>query len=200
MLKSIAELISSVAQIAWPVLAIVVIYLFRQQIQVLLGRGSEIALEVCGTKIIVKPATVALREPSVQGDVRPASDKLSPVTPGDLIPADYLFMNHTSFFRPEKQQEFRNRTRVKLLHYDIRVIVDSYYEKALDSVEYVEYILHETYPEPRQIRSNRDQKFLLKELANGEYVLLAKVYLKDRKTPLILQRYLTLWTSGPRLG
>ncbi len=200
MLKSIAELISSVAQIAWPVIAIVVIYLFRRQIQALLGRGSEIAVELCGTKIIVKPATVALKEPSAQGDVRPARDKLSPVTPGDPIPADYLFMNHTSFFRPEKQQEFRDLTHVNSTHYDIMVIVDSYYEKALDSVEYVEYILHETYPEPRQIRSNRDQTFLLKELAYGEYVLLAKVFLKDRNTPLILQRFLTLWSSGPRLG
>ena len=200
MLKSIAGLISSVAQIAWPVIAIVVIYLFRQQIQALLGRGSGIALELFGTKIIVKPPTVALREPHDPGDVRPSSDKLSPVTPGDPMPADYLFMNHTSFLRLEKQQEFRDRTHVNSPHYDIMVIVDSYYEKALDSVEYVEYILHEAYPEPRQIRSNRGQKFLLKELANGEYVLLAKVFLKDRNTPLILQRFLTLWSSGPRLG
>lgn len=40
------------------------------------------------------------------------------------------------------------------------------------------------------------KKFLLKELANGEYVLMDKVYLKDRKEPVLLQRYTTLWESG----
>jgi hypothetical protein len=38
---------------------------------------------------------------------------------------------------------------------------------------------------------------MLKELANGEYVLVAKVFLRDRKSPLILQRYITLWKEGP---
>ncbi|HRD81201.1 MAG TPA: hypothetical protein PK198_26985 [Saprospiraceae bacterium] len=40
---------------------------------------------------------------------------------------------------------------------------------------------------------------MLKELANGEYVALAKVFLKDAKEPLVLQRYISLWESGPRL-
>jgi len=200
MLKSVANLISSVAQIAWPFVALGVIWLFKGQIQALLGRGSEVSVEVFGNKFTINPASAALRQPDLQGDIRPSSDKLSPVTPADLIPADYAFINHTSFLRPDKQQEYQSRTHVNLPHYDIRAIVDSYYEKALDRIEYVEYVLHESYPEPRQIRSNRHENFLLKELANGEYVLLAKVFLKDRREPLILQRYLTLWSSGPKLG
>jgi transcription initiation factor IIF auxiliary subunit len=77
------------------------------------------------------------------------------------------------------------------------VIVDSYYRGALARVSRVEYILHQAYPEPIQVRSNARNRFMLKELANGEYVLVAKVFLRDRKSPLILQRYITLWKEGP---
>ncbi len=78
-------------------------------------------------------------------------------------------------------------------------MVDSYYRGALDSIERVEYYLHEAYPEPIQIRTHKKDKFLLKEIANGEYVMLAKVFLRGRKQPIVLQRYITLWKSGPRI-
>jgi len=117
----------------------------------------------------------------------------------EILPFDYYFLNHTSFLRKEKQEEFRKRTGINRDHYDIQIIVDSYYQDALDRIEYVEYILHRAYPEPIQYRRNPEDKFMLKELANGEYVLMAKVFLKDRKDPVLLQRYITLWDSGPKL-
>jgi hypothetical protein len=116
------------------------------------------------------------------------------------IPADYIYINHTSFLREEKQKEFQTLTHVQgVPHYDIRVIVDSYYKGALERIKFVKYYLHKSYPEPIQIKYDRLDHFCLKEIANGEYVLVAKVFLKDLENPIILERYITLWTSGPKI-
>lgn len=122
------------------------------------------------------------------------TQKLESTAPDDdTLPADYYYINHISFLREDKQEEFQRRTGLTdYPHYDIRIIVDSYYKDALDKVKYVEYFLHKSYPEPIQARSNRSNNFLLKELANGEYVLQAKVHITNRKEPLVLQRYITL--------
>ncbi|MCG8602640.1 MAG: hypothetical protein MI807_21025, partial [Verrucomicrobiales bacterium] len=143
----------------------------------------------------IKPSQ-AVRAPDAPEE---AEAKLAPIESREPLPADYYFINHTSFLRSEEQAEFQARTGVNHPHYDIRVIVDSYYQGALERVNRVEYILHQAYPEPIQVRSQSSNKFLLKELANGEYVLLARVYLRDRSDPVILQRYISLWKDGPRI-
>lgn len=193
-----AELISAIARLLWPLLIVGVVLLFHRQIRALLSGSSEVAFKVLGSEFVVKPSSVQRLVEAGNGE-GVSSPTLAPVQSDEPLPADYLFVNHTSFLRPEKQDEFRKRTGHSYTYYDVRVIVDSYYAGALDRIDYVEYLLHESYPQPIQIRKNRAEKFLLKELADGEYVLLAKVYLKDRKSPLILQRYMTLWKDGPRL-
>ncbi|HEX2721648.1 MAG TPA: pYEATS domain-containing protein, partial [Gemmatimonadaceae bacterium] len=112
-----------------------------------------------------------------------------------------FFLNHISFLRPEKQQEFRERTGVQLDHYDIRVVVDAEHPELLDSIERIEYTLDPAYPEDVRVRTARDRrtKFLLKEIANGEYVLRAKVFIRGEPKAIELERYLTLWRSGPEL-
>lgn len=115
------------------------------------------------------------------------------------IPPDYYFLNHTSFLRKSKQEEFITRTGVYAPHYDVRIIVDSNDPQALDRIEKVEYILDPTYPTNVYWSTDRAQKFLLKELANGESVLQARVYLRGGGPAISLQRYLTLWESGPHL-
>ena len=140
-----------------------------------------------------KPAT------GIKGDSLPLLD------PKEKLPPDFLFLNHTSFYLDKKdkhrkeQEEIRQKTKVDRKHYHIHVIVDSYYEGALDQIDHVEYILHKAYPEPRRIKSNREQNFLLKEMANGEYVLSAKVFIYGRDHPIHLFRYMTLWDTGPIL-
>lgn len=120
--------------------------------------------------------------------------------PLNVFPADYLYLNHTSFLRPEKQKEFQAITHVyDLPHYDIRVKVDTYYRSAMERIKYVVYYLHESYANPIQTRSNAIDNFELKELAYGEYVLTAEVFLKDARKPLILERYITLWETGPKI-
>lgn len=122
-------------------------------------------------------------------------------SPSQRLPPDYYFLNHTSFLRNHKQEEFRKRTGVPLDHYDIRVIVDSYYEGALDKIRKVRYVLDAAYPQPIQIKTHDEKynKFLLKEVANGEYVLTADIYVKGLKDPIHLYRHITLWKSGPEL-
>jgi hypothetical protein len=187
-MKEAAELMSSMAKILWPLLFVGLIWYLRREIRGLIQPGTEFGLELFGNKLRIKPT-------------RPPQDKskLPPVEDRDQLPIDYIYLNHTSFLREEMQEEFRKRTGVQSPHYDVRVVVDSYYRDALNDVERVEYILHEAYPEPIQIRTRKQDKFMLKEVANGEYVLLAKVSLKGRKSPLVLQRYITLWKDGPRL-
>src|SRR5688572_14571697 len=123
---------------------------------------------------------------------------LSEDKPLNVLPADYIYLNHTSFLRPDKQKEFQTRPgAMDLPYYDIRVNVNSYYRGALERIKYVVYFLHESYDNPIQARTNRGDHFELKELAYGEYVLTAEVFLKDVKKPIILERYITLWNSGP---
>ena len=117
----------------------------------------------------------------------------------NILPADYIYINHTSFLRENKQREFQAITHVNIPHYDIRVIIDSYYKGALERIRFVKYYLHQSYPEPIQTRSNMKDHFCLKEIANGEYVLIAKIFLKDLEKPIILERYITLWNSGPKI-
>jgi hypothetical protein len=117
-------------------------------------------------------------------------------------PSPAYFLNHTSFLRADRQAEFRERTGVPLDHYDIRIIVDAEDPEMLDAVSRVEYTLDPAYPEPVRVRTadrDRHTQFLLKELANGEYLLRAAVYLKDGRAPIHLERYITLWRSGPEL-
>ena len=191
-----AALVSAIGDLLWPLLFVGLVVLFRRRLVNLLEPGAEVALEFMGGKFTVKPT----RRMRPAGPARePLEGELAPVESGERLPSDYLFLNHTSFLRQDKQTEFQGKTGLPLPHYDIRVLLDSYYRGALDRVERVEYVLHESYPEPIQVRSNRAQRFLLKELANGEYVLLARVFLRGLRSPLILQRYITLWKDGPRI-
>jgi hypothetical protein len=140
--------------------------------------------------------------------VRAALTRLgsAPATSTNAIEGDTsglaYFLNHTSFLRADRQAEFRARTGVPLDHYDIRVVLDAEEPDMLDAVARIEYILDSTYPEPVRVRTaerDRRTKFLLKELANGEYLLRATVYLVDDRPPIRLERYVTLWRSGPEL-
>ena len=202
-----AELIQSWAAVieafTWPIVILIIVVILRSLISTAVAKGSAFRFGVKNLAELSIEPSKGLRPPSAEteGEHPQLVQDLPDVTQGvqEILPFDYYFLNHTSFLRREMQEEFRRRTGVTLDHYYIRVIVDSYYRRALERIEYVEYVLHSSYPQPVQIRRNPEDKFLLKELANGEYVLMAKIYLKDRKEPVLLQRYITLWDSGPHL-
>lgn len=193
-----AELVAYInagSSLIWPLFFVVVAFLLLRQLPRLIAGGTEVALEFMGNRVLVRPSAKPMAGPSDRGH----PGELAPVIAGEALPADYLYLNHTSFLRPEIQDEMQARTGWIGNHYDIRVIVSSYYAGALERVERVEYLLHESYEEPIRTRRSRSDCFLLKEIANGEYVLLARVYLRKRPEPILLQRYLTLWESGPTL-
>lgn len=202
-----AELVQSWAAVlealTWPIVILMVVVILRSLVSTAVAGGSAFRLGVRDLAEVSLEPTQGLRPP--RADTEDSRSQLVRDVPSvpqgkqEVLPFDYFFLNHTSFLRREKQEEFQRRTGVPLDHYDIRVIVDSYYREALERIECIEYVLHRSYSQPLQIRRNPEDKFLLKELANGEYVLMAKVYLKDRREPVLLQRYITLWDSGPHL-
>ncbi|HRD79198.1 MAG TPA: hypothetical protein PLL53_00465 [Saprospiraceae bacterium] len=195
-----AEMIGA---LAWPLVVLVLFpFLLKLLHSWVVGYGKEIAFSSGKISLVVKP-TEASRPPAnatpEEKALRVGEVQNIEASPGKALPADYFFLNHTSFLRPDKQEEFQKRTGIARKHYDIQLIVDSYYRDAMQRIEYVEYLLHRAYPHPVQYRRSAKDHFMLKELANGEYVALARVYLKDAKEPLVLQRYISLWESGPRL-
>lgn len=189
-IKELSVLLSSLANLLWPVIFASILYVLRHPLYRLLSEASEFNMEIPGGKFQIKPSSPP------KGGNAPALPPLNEETP---LPFDYLYLNHTSFLRIEKQAEFKARTHIDLPHYDIRVVVDSYYEGAVSRITKVEYYLHQAFPQPIQVRTNLKDRFLLKELANGEFVIQAKVFIVGRKAPILLQRYLTLWKEGPRL-
>lgn len=194
-MQNASNFVGVLADLIWPLAVIFIVWLFRREISQLFGKGSCLTVDILGGKIEIKPpeggsVKLSTTEPQPTG-------RLSPVEPGDPLPADYLYLNHISFIRHERQKEFQKRTGVLgVYHYDIRVVLDSYYEKALERVLCIEYFLHSAYPDPMPVRSDRQDHFMLKELANGEFVLIAKVWLRDIKTPLLLQRFISLYETA----
>jgi hypothetical protein len=192
------EVLNALAQLAWPLVVLVVSGVLVIVLRPVLRQGrSQVHIKAMGFEFLVEPPT-GVRNPGGQPRQSP---ELSPgQADSEVLPFDYFFLNHTSFLRPEKQAEFKSRTGVYLEHYDIQIIVDSYYKYALERIERVEYLLNPAYPEPLLLRRDRDQKFVLKELANGESVVIARVYLYEKPDePIFLQRYIDLWPEGPRI-
>jgi hypothetical protein len=193
------EMLNGWAQLVWPFVVLVVFGVLIFILRPLLRQGrSQVHIKAMGFEFLVAPPT-GVREPG--GQPRASAEPSPGQADSEVLPFDYIFLNHTSSLRPDKQAEFKRRTRVDREHYDIRIIVDSYYRGALERIDRVEYLLNPAYPEPLRLRRNRDQKFLLKELANGESVVIARVYLHQKPDePIFLQRYIDLWPEGPRLN
>lgn len=186
-MENFAELITSFAQILWPLITVFLIFYFRKNIKSAIENGSEFAFEFMGNKVHITPT-----KKIITGKHQNQENKLPEVTEKKEIPADYFYINHHSFYREDKQDQLRVMTNLNCDLYYIHITTNSYYQGAVDQVEKVEYYLHETYPEPIHVKTNKNDNFLLKELAYGEYVLIAKIYLKNRKAPLILNRYISL--------
>jgi transcription initiation factor IIF auxiliary subunit len=52
-------------------------------------------------------------------------------------------------------------------------------DEVLDKIESVEYLLHETFPNPNRIIENRDSKFALETAGWGEFTIFITVRFKD---------------------
>ena len=54
-------------------------------------------------------------------------------------------------------------------------------KEVLEKIEYVEYLLHPTFPNPRRIRYDRESGFALTSSGWGQFTINAKIHLKDGK-------------------
>lgn len=127
--------------LTWPVTIIFVIFILRGFVVPAVAKGGIFRFKVKDVaEFSIEPAQ-GLRPPSAvtekdRSQLTKEVEKI-PQTVQEPIPLDYFFLNHTSFLRENKQDEFRQRTGVPLDHYDISVIVDSYFRGALDRIEHV---------------------------------------------------------------
>ncbi len=62
----------------------------------------------------------------------------------------------------------------------------------LDSIDSVRYQLHQTFPEPTRVITDRASKFLLKSAGWGEFMIYVRVSFKTRRKPVSLRHYLRL--------
>lgn len=198
-MNSIALLLYTLKFLIWPLTICLIVFYFRNSIKlILIAVSNGFQVKVKSLEFTIAP-TKSMRLIDANSNKSIVEEIKLPNLSTNVLPTDYVYINHISFLKPEKQEEYKSITKVDLPHYNIHVIVDSYYEGAMARIKYVEYILHQSYPHPIQRKYNSSEKFLLKELANGEYVLIAKVFLEDILEPIVLERYITLWTSGPNL-
>lgn len=159
----------------------------------LLLSGIVSEIKVLGMEVKVVPSKTDLENANEKIDYQIDTEK-------PVLPSDYYYLKHTSFYRKEAQEDLQKKTGLKNLKlYDIRVKLFSYYKGAFEKIDKVEYYLHSSYEHPRQLSTDKKNNFELKELAYGEYVLSAKVFVKNLDQPFIVQRYITLWDTGPRI-
>jgi transcription initiation factor IIF auxiliary subunit len=65
-------------------------------------------------------------------------------------------------------------------YYSWKVFVDEP-GSVLDQIEKVEYTLHPTFPQPHQVRQNREERFALESAGWGEFTMLIDVKYRDGK-------------------
>jgi len=63
-------------------------------------------------------------------------------------------------------------------YYRWKVFVDEP-DSVLDQIDQVEYTLHATFPQPHQVRANREDKFALETAGWGEFTMLVEVKFRD---------------------
>lgn len=66
-------------------------------------------------------------------------------------------------------------------YYGWKVFVDES-ASVLDQIDQVEYSLHATFPQPHQVRQNRQDKFALETAGWGEFTMLINVRFRDGRS------------------
>lgn len=108
------------------------------------------------------------------------------------VAQEHLALVHSSWRYPRKDKEFGKKM------YGFQLIVQGQ-DSVLDRIEYVKYKLHQTYPNPVQIKYDRKRHFELKELAWGESTVSAEVKIKGQEMTIKLSRYINLAETGEKL-
>lgn len=102
---------------------------------------------------------------------------------------------HTSFL-PKKKPNFNDG----LTYLQIEVIVIAPMT-VMSRIASVTYRFEDAYPleHREQVRINREERFKIKELANGTSIVRAEVKFRDSERSLHLNRFIDLRPDGPRI-
>jgi hypothetical protein len=177
--KYVQEAVKLVAALAWPVTILGVLFFFKAKLAVIFE-----AL----TKRIQAGAQVETPWISVHA----LSTTLPLPESGDAVTAEHLALIHSSWRYPKKDKEFGRPM------YAFNAIIQGR-EEVLDRIEYVKYMLHNSYPNSIQTNTDRFGRFKLKELAYGESNLRAEVKIVGQDELVCLKRYINLTETGSRL-
>src|SRR5688572_3740622 len=121
-MKELADLVSPIVTLILGLSFIGLALYLRKDVLALLQRGGEVGLKVFGTEVSIKPSSIT------RGAEQQAGELLGPIPDNAPIPADYFFLNHSSRLQEDKQAQFQAVTKVHgVPHYNIYVILDSYY-------------------------------------------------------------------------
>ncbi len=175
----VQESVKLVAALAWPVTVIGVMFFFRSNLIVIfeaLTKRIKAGAQIETPFFSVHALSTTLPLPEV----------------GTLVTAEHLALIHSSWRYPQKDREFGRPM------YAFNAIIQGR-DEVLDRIEYVRYILHNSYPNPIQTSTDRIVRFKLKELAYGESNLRAEVKIVGQDELVCLKRYINLTETGSRL-
>lgn len=69
----------------------------------------------------------------------------------------------------------------------------------MNRITSVTYELEKVWRDPVRDVTDRASRFKLKELANGTSIVLARIHLRGQTEPLLLNRFIDLRPTGPRI-
>jgi hypothetical protein len=168
-----------VAAIVWPCITLTGLIIFRKPIRAILEELSE------------RINTGASFE-FLQFKVGAAPSNLTAPGKGDIITADHMALIHSSWRYPKKDAEFG------MPMWALNVVIQAK-DQVLDRIESAKYLLNPAYPNPIQVVTDRQSRFKLKELANGESTVRCQVKIKGQAEPISLERYINLTATGPKI-
>jgi hypothetical protein len=164
---------------AWPVIALVGLMFFRKPLLAIL-RGLAKRVE----------AGASIKIYSVE--VGPAPTNLPIPSTDETITTNHMALIHSSWRYEKKDAEFGRRM------WAFHVVVQAR-EEVLNRIEYIKYLLDQSYPNRVHVVTDRASRFKLKELANGESTVRCEVRIKGQEEPVSLSRYINLADTGPRI-
>jgi hypothetical protein len=109
------------------------------------------------------------------------------------ITAEHLALIHSSWRAPRHDARFRGH---QVYRFDVVVSAAG---AVLDRIDRVIYLLPPAWPTSPKTVSDRRTSFGLKELAWGDVLVRAKVYMKGQKAPIDLSSFVRLTETGQHL-
>ena len=186
-LKALEPWIPFFQSLLWPALLLVLALVCKEPAKKLFEIVSQRISEGSGAEAQAGPVKIALTQRAAVMENKPPTATDVPSTK-PAVPANYpqpLYLVHAYRRDPGTSENGRR-------YYRLRLYLDADDDQELSKVERVVYHLHPTFQKPVQERTDPNTRFQVETAGWGEFNFWAEVYLKDQKSPIILERYLNL--------